>query len=105
MTTRVDGDAGVRVASSDTTGIDANSELTVSSVSTNTLDALKDVAGTLGLDDYQYTTNSGEQQVSPGLTVTGDPLTGVLAETKSRGRSICAGQPARTNRISQHRFV
>ena len=68
VSTRVDGDTGVRVEANDNASIDANSEVTVASVSTNTVDALKGLAGTLGLDDYQYTSKSGVNGIS---TVTG----------------------------------
>ena len=86
VSTRVDGDTGVRVEANDNAGIDANSEVTVASVSTNTVDALKGLAGNLGLDDYQYTSKSGERTLNDGDRVR-------LASDYANGRSGRRGLP------------
>ncbi|MGD8350341.1 MAG: hypothetical protein PVI79_13925, partial [Gammaproteobacteria bacterium] len=47
-------------------GIEARMNLEVASATTNNLDALKSLAGQLGLDDYEYTSASGQQTLNPG---------------------------------------
>ena len=56
----------VEISARDEGGITAQSDLAVTAIATNNLDALYDVAVTLGLDNYEYTTASGNQTVVGG---------------------------------------
>jgi hypothetical protein len=53
----------VTVAAKDTSGIEAASATVISSITTNTLDAVKDILIALLPGEYDYTTASGEQLV------------------------------------------
>ncbi|MHC5029149.1 MAG: hypothetical protein ACYTGR_20555, partial [Planctomycetota bacterium] len=66
MTDDIEVGGALTLTASDTASIGAESDLAVSSVSTNNLDALKSVVGTLGLDDYQFTNASGAQDLVLG---------------------------------------
>jgi Lipase len=60
---------GMTISAHDDASIDSDSKVVASSVTSNTLDALKDIAKTLGLNDYQYTTGSGTVALEGGENV------------------------------------
>ncbi|MCO6459637.1 MAG: hypothetical protein J5I93_30345, partial [Pirellulaceae bacterium] len=59
----------LEVTAIDTSSIMADTTLVATAVSTNNLDAFNDVAIALGLDDYEFTTASGNQSVGNGNRV------------------------------------
>ena len=66
VTHRVDIGGNILITAQDAATIDAHSTVVQLAVNSNTIDGLADIAESLNLTDYQYTTASGSQYVLPG---------------------------------------
>lgn len=67
--TTVDGAKGVAVKSTDTAWITSNSKVITQTVTTNNVDALRQVAHVAGLDSYEYSNKSGLQLIAANARV------------------------------------
>jgi hypothetical protein len=61
--------SGMTLSARDDASIESDSKVVSSAVTSNTLDGLKEIAKTLGLTDYQYTTASGTKLLLGGENV------------------------------------